>query len=70
MLLTFAQADRGFKTLQQAVSNDRTHCCPTSRKAGEAAAHVQADFYGCKPRGEAKGRCGRLVATFELPVHL
>ena len=31
-----------------------------TQKAGEAAAHVQA----VPPRGAAKGRCGRLSATF------
>ena len=44
-----------------------THCCQTSRKAGEAAAHVQAAFLRFRPSGEAKGRCGRPSAAFLPP---
>ena len=30
-----------------------THCCPTSRKAGEAAEQVQAAFFGGRPKAVA-----------------
>ena len=39
-------------------------CRQPDRKAGAAAAHVQA-----APSGTAKGRCGWLLAAYQLPVH-
>ena len=50
----------GIETSSYAVGIDRNDAAKPTQKAGEAAAHVQA----VPPRGAAKGRCGRLSATF------
>jgi len=55
---------RGFQNLTVTGRHRPQRCRQTDQTAGEAAAHVQADSLE-----EAKGRCSRVTAAFELPVH-